>query len=144
MSSSPLSKLPERFQAPVKAALRALTAPADLSEESVLLQTEPAVGGADGLKSRMHRPMAMGALVVLIFVVIRPIMRGLGAGNATAGAGAGYAGAGALPSGSGGSMASAPRTALSFDDKVSVARQLADKNPERVAQIVRSWMQTDE
>ena len=23
-------------------------------------------------------------------------------------------------------------------------RQLADKNPERVAQIVRSWMQSDE
>ena len=33
---------------------------------------------------------------------------------------------------------------LAFDDKVSVARQLADKNPERVAQIVRTWMQTDE
>ena len=33
---------------------------------------------------------------------------------------------------------------LSFDDKVSVARQLADKNPERVAQIVRTWMQTDD
>ena len=25
-----------------------------------------------------------------------------------------------------------------------IARQLADKNPERVAQIVRGWMQTDE
>ena len=37
----------------------------------------------------------------------------------------------------------AAQRACHFDDKVSVARQLADKNPERVAQIVRSWVQTD-
>ena len=36
-----------------------------------------------------------------------------------------------------------PRAPLSYDDKVSVARQLADKNPERVAQIVRAWVQSD-
>ena len=34
--SSPLSKLPPRFQAPVRAALQALTAPADLSDEAVM------------------------------------------------------------------------------------------------------------
>ena len=35
------------------------------------------------------------------------------------------------------------RVPLSYDDKISVARQLADKNPERVAQIVRAWVQAD-
>jgi flagellar biosynthesis/type III secretory pathway M-ring protein FliF/YscJ len=33
---------------------------------------------------------------------------------------------------------------LSYDDKVSVARQLADRNPERVAAIVRAWVQADD
>jgi flagellar M-ring protein FliF len=32
---------------------------------------------------------------------------------------------------------------LSFDDKVSIARQLADKNPERVALVVRQWVSED-
>ena len=35
------------------------------------------------------------------------------------------------------------RGPLSYDDKISVARQLADKNPKRVAQIVRAWVQAD-
>jgi len=89
-------------------------------------------------------------LLVLAFAVLRPVMRGLGvgAGGKAAGGGGGRAAvAGALAGGGGGAAAAAlaaPRTALSFEDKVSVARQLADKNPERVAQIVRSWMQTDE
>lgn len=89
------------------------------------------------------RSVLAGLLVLaLAFVVIRPIMRSLGAGLNGAGAPGG-----ALPLGSGGATGSygaAPRVALSFDDKISVARQLADKNPERVAQIVRTWMQTDE
>jgi flagellar biosynthesis/type III secretory pathway M-ring protein FliF/YscJ len=89
----------------------------------------------------------LAGLVVLAiaFVVIRPIMRGLGLGAGGAGAAAtgmpmpaGFSG----PTASG-AAAMPARMALSFDDKVSVARQLADKNPERVAQIVKSWMQTD-
>ena len=72
-------------------------------------------------------------------MLIRPLLRALGGGAPAAG-GAGnlaYAGGGgANPSGE-------PRAPLSYDDKISVARQLADKNPERVAQIVRSWVQAD-
>ena len=45
--------------------------------------------------------------------------------------------------GPGGSYAADVRAPLSYDDKISVARQLADKNPERVAQIVRAWVQAD-
>ena len=32
---------------------------------------------------------------------------------------------------------------LTYEEKMSVARQAADKDPERVAQIVRSWVQSD-
>jgi flagellar M-ring protein FliF len=89
------------------------------------------------------RTVLAGILVLaLAFAVIRPIMKGLGVGAGSAGGASG----GALPASysGGGGYASAPRQALSFDDKVSVARQLADKNPERVAQIVRTWMQNDD
>jgi flagellar M-ring protein FliF len=85
--------------------------------------------------------------LAIAFVVIRPIMRGLGLGATGPGAmapgmpmPAGFSGPAAV---AGGATAMPARMALSFDDKVSVARQLADKNPERVAQIVKSWMQSD-
>lgn len=85
--------------------------------------------------------------LAIAFVVIRPIMRGLGLGAGGPGAmapgmpmPAGFTGPTAV---AGGGTAMPTRMALSFDDKVSVARQLADKNPERVAQIVKSWMQSD-
>jgi flagellar M-ring protein FliF len=81
-----------------------------------------------------------GALILVIaLVLVRPLLRALGGGAGGAGVPA-YAGA------AGGGGAGSPpeqRTPLSYDDKISVARQLADKNPERVAQIVRSWVQAD-
>lgn len=92
------------------------------------------------------RTVLAGLLVLaLAFVVIRPIMRslGLGSGGVT-GSGTPLPAGLAAPALAGGAPAGAPRAALSFDDKISVARQLADKNPERVAQIVKSWMQADE
>ncbi|MCC7256915.1 MAG: flagellar M-ring protein FliF [Gammaproteobacteria bacterium] len=103
---------------------------------------EPGLLDNPGLFETARTVLAAALVLALAFVVIRPIMRGLGVG--AAGAGADIALGGTLPAGPGGAVAGAPRAALSFDDKVSVARQLADKNPERVAQIVRSWMQTDE
>lgn len=68
--SSPLSKLPPRFQAPVRAALQALTAPSDLSEESFLAAQTVEPGGRDALKDRMRRPIVVGGLVILVFVLI--------------------------------------------------------------------------
>ncbi len=104
---------------------------------------EPGLLDSPGLFDAVRTVLAGVLVLALAFAVIRPIMRGLNVGSGGAGE---FAAGGALPAGSGGgAMAgAAPRAALSFDDKVSVARQLADKNPERVAQIVRSWMQTDE
>jgi len=103
---------------------------------------EPGLLDSPGLFDNARNVLAGVLLLGLAFAVIRPIMRGLGVG------GGGVATAGMLPAGqpaaAGAYVPAAPRAPLSFDDKVSVARQLADKNPERVAQIVRTWMQTDE
>ena len=85
--------------------------------------------------------LAAVLILVVALVLVKPLLRALG-GGATAGpAGVpAYAGAGA---GGGGGAVPDSRVPLSYDDKVSVARQLADKNPERVAQIVRAWVQAD-
>ena len=71
--STALSKIQDRFQAPVKAALRALTSPADLSEDAILVGQDVAILGNDPLKRRMQRPMIMGATVVAIFVIVAGI-----------------------------------------------------------------------
>lgn len=70
---SPLSKLPPRFQAPVRAALQALTAPADLSDESVVAAQEVPPGGRDVLADRMRKPIVIGGLVILVFIVLAGI-----------------------------------------------------------------------
>src|SRR4051812_26664793 len=71
--SSPLSKLPPRFQAPVRAALQALTAPADLSDAAVTASQEPQPGERDILKDRMRKPIVIGGVIMLVFVVIAGI-----------------------------------------------------------------------
>lgn len=80
--------------------------------------------------------LAGGLLIGLAFAIIRPVMRSFGGSPGSAPL---LPAAVAAPDG----RVPATRQALSFEDKVSVARQLADKNPERVAQIVKSWMQND-
>lgn len=101
----------------------------------------PGLLDSPGLFDTLRSVLAGLLVLALAFAVIRPIMRGLGTG----GTGTALPAGGPLLAGdAGGAAVAQPRAALSFDDKVSVARQLADKNPERVAQIVRSWMQTDE
>ncbi len=71
--TSPLSKLPPRFQAPVRAALQALTAPSDLTDESLMATQEVTPGGRDLLKDRMRRPIIIGGVVMLVFIVIAGI-----------------------------------------------------------------------
>ena len=85
--------------------------------------------------------LAAVLILVVAVVLVRPLLRAMSGG-------AGAGGSASLPayagSGSGGSgMTAEQRGPMSYDDKISVARQLADKNPERVAQIVRSWVQAD-
>jgi flagellar M-ring protein FliF len=102
---------------------------------------EPGLLDSPGLFDNARTVLAGVLLLALAFAVIRPIMRGLSVGSAGA---AGMPMGGELPPGSTAAGAyAAARVPLSFDDKVSVARQLAEKNPERVAQIVRTWMQND-
>jgi flagellar M-ring protein FliF len=93
-----------------------------------------------GLVETGRTVLAIVLVLAIAFVVIRPIMRGLGVGEA--GSGGGNYGPGRI--GGGGGAAAVSRAPLSYEDKVSVARQLAEKNPERVAQIVRAWVQSDE
>jgi HlyD family type I secretion membrane fusion protein len=71
--NSPLSKLPPRFQAPVRAALQALTAPADLSDAAVTAAHEPQPGERDLLKDRMRKPIVIGGVIMLVFVLIAGI-----------------------------------------------------------------------
>jgi len=94
-----------------------------------------------GLMDTGRTVLMIGLVLVIAFMVIRPIMRGLGVGDGGGGGGMAMS-AGRLPGG--GMATAAARASLSYDDKVSVARQLAEKNPERVAQIVRAWVQSDE
>lgn len=71
--NSPLSKLPSRFQAPVRAALQALTAPSDLSDEAVTAARELQPGERDILKDRMRKPIVVGGVIMLVFVLIAGI-----------------------------------------------------------------------
>jgi flagellar M-ring protein FliF len=80
--------------------------------------------------------LAAGLILAVVMVLVRPLLRALG--------GDGPAATPALAAGAGGTAVLEARDPLNFDDKLSVARQLADSNPERVAQIVRAWVQSDE
>jgi flagellar M-ring protein FliF len=106
--------------------------PADAAaaEEPGFLQN-PAV------QSWGRQALAAALVLVVALVLVKPLLRALASG-----APAGTVGQTAL-AGPAGNYSADPRAPLSYDDKVSVARQLADKNPERVAQIVRAWMQSD-
>ncbi len=104
---------------------------------------EPGLLENAGLRDILKQILSAILVLVIGLMVVRPLIRSLGltgtpppAVPAIAGSAGAAMAAAALDSG--------PPKPLTFDDKVSVARQLADKNPERVAQIVRSWVQTDE
>ncbi len=101
---------------------------------------EPGLLENAGLRDILKQVLSAILVLVIGLMVVRPLIRSLGLTGsppqATAATPALAAATAAVEQG--------PPKPLSFDDKVSVARQLADKNPERVAQIVRSWVQADE
>ena len=70
--SSPISKIIPLLQAPVLAAKRALSAP-DLSDSAVFEPQDATPGGLDLLRGRLRRPMLLGSLTVLFFVILAGI-----------------------------------------------------------------------
>lgn len=98
---------------------------------------EPGFLQNPAVQSYGKQGLAAALILVVALVLVKPLLRAL------AGSGAGAVGGQAALAGPGGSFTADSRAPLSYDDKVSVARQLADKNPERVAQIVRAWVQSD-
>jgi len=86
---------------------------------------------------------AAALLVVIAFGIVRPVVLLLGRNASGPAAGTALPGAaGAAAAGSAGAGPAAPADAnLSYDDKVNVAKQLASNDPERVAQVVRAWVQ---
>ena len=103
------------------------TAPAD----------EPGFLQSPAVQSYAKQGLAAALVLIVVLVLVKPLLRALAGGAPAA------AGNQAALAGPGGTLAANSRIPLSYDDKVSVARQLADKNPERVAQIVRAWVQSD-
>src|SRR5690606_7243915 len=97
------------------------------------LADEPGLLASPGAQDMIRQ--GLGALLILgvALLLVRPLLRVLG-GPPAAPQPAMAVAADAPPGADG---------ALSFDDKVTVARQLASHDPERVARIVRAWMQTD-
>jgi flagellar M-ring protein FliF len=98
---------------------------------------------ADAGSRELLRQVLSGlVLVAVVLLLVKPMLAAIG-GNAAAATVGPAAVAVAGPAGASGQLAAAS-VPLSFDDKLSVARQLADHNPERVAQIVSRWVQSDE
>lgn len=98
---------------------------------------EPGFLQSPTVQSYGKQGLAAALVLIVALVLVKPLLRALAGGMpVTAGGQTALAGPGS-------NYAADARTPLSYDDKVSVARQLADKNPERVAQIVRAWVQSD-
>lgn len=106
---------------------------------------EPGMFEGSGMSGIFKQVLSAALILAIVFGVVRPLLRNLSAGFG------GGSGGGVVPMQIAGNEGAAPQYAppppvaqtLSFDDKISVARQAADKDPERVAQIVRSWVQSD-
>lgn len=106
-----------------------------VSNISFIAQPEPPEVEGPGLFDRpglrdLLKMIAGGLLILFIaFRVAQPIVMSLSKGLTTPAVGP--------------AMTETAMGPLSFDDKVSIARQLADKNPERVALVVRQWVSED-
>jgi flagellar M-ring protein FliF len=121
-----------------------------VSLSNVAFYQEPDAGAADepglladpAVQSFGRQALAAALIIGVALLLVRPLLKALaGSGAAAAGPATGTAAYGAAGPAA---PAQAGGGALSYDDKVSVARQLADRNPERVAAIVRQWVQTDD
>jgi flagellar M-ring protein FliF len=98
---------------------------------------EPGFLQSPTVQSYGKQGLAAALVLIVVLILVKPLLRALAGGVS------GAVGGQTALAGPGGSYTNDSRAPLSYDDKVSVARQLADKNPERVAQIVRAWVQSD-
>jgi flagellar M-ring protein FliF len=109
---------------------------------------EPGFFESAGLRDILKQVLSAALILVVILGAVRPLLRSLSGNWSWSGGPAPVSHAFPATAGGGAAIAAAahaepPPAPLTFDDKVSVARQLAENNPERVAQIVRSWVQSD-
>lgn len=126
-----------------------------MAEEALPPLEEPGFLDSPTVRDVIRQGLWALLLIALGLGIIRPIVRSLSlglTGPAAAGGGmpAAVGGRAARPMAAGAAAAAAagpaqqPQAPLSFEDKINVARQLADRSPERVAQIVRGWVQSDD
>lgn len=112
---------------------------------------EPGLLENAGLRDIFKQVLSAALVLVVILGAVRPLLRSLSGNWSWSGTAAPASNAlpASMAAGAGGAAAAMPiaeqppAAPLTFDDKVSVARQAAENNPERVAQIVRSWVQSD-
>ena len=79
-------------------------------------------------------------LLALVFVVLRPLVRGLLASPKSAYVPAALADGAAALAGNGADA----RTAVDYETQISQARSLVAQDPARVAQVVKTWVGKDE
>ncbi|MGD8976415.1 MAG: flagellar basal-body MS-ring/collar protein FliF [Gammaproteobacteria bacterium] len=92
------------------------------------------------IRDLLRQLAAVGALLALVFGVVRPVLRGL----TTAPARPVQALAGGVPGTGGTAEVVVPaKPALTYEERVAAARNMAAQNPDRVAQIVRDWVSSD-
>jgi flagellar M-ring protein FliF len=82
-------------------------------------------------------------IALLLLFVVRPLIRGLAAPARAALAGAGPQGASGEVQALG-PATSRPGTAIAYEQQIAQARSLVAKDPARVAQVVKDWVQNDE
>ena len=116
---------------------------------------EPGIFDSPLVKDIIRQGLWAVLIIALALGVIRPIIRSLSVGltgqagmpamaPSYAPTAAGPAAPGAAAPVAQAAAAAPPPAPLTFEDKVNVARQVAERNPERVAQIVRGWVQSDD
>jgi flagellar M-ring protein FliF len=97
----------------------------------------------------LGKQVLSGLLVlILIFTVLRPVLRSLAEKGREPRVMFAGAGAGALPGGGEapaalGAPSPAPAAASSYDEDLSTTRSLVAQDPKRVAQVVKTWVNSD-
>lgn len=115
----------------INASFQALPETEPLAEASLMEQ--------GWIRDLLRQLAAVGALLALVIGVARPVMRAL----TSAPARPMHALAGDMGVGGSADVMHAPQQALTYEERVASARNMATQNPDRVAQIVRDWVASD-